>query len=72
MVVSDGAIAALSCDIPPMPVSAGIEVSPVVSAGGASAAGFSPHAASTRIADIKNSFFIRHSFRGRVNWPSSG
>ena len=54
----------VSCDMPPMPVSAGAAISPVVSAGGASAAGFSPHAASTRIADIKSSFFIGYSLTG--------
>ena len=39
IVVSD-CIALVSCDMPPMPVSAGAAISPVVSAGGASAAGF--------------------------------
>jgi hypothetical protein len=56
----------VSCDMPPMPVSAGAAISPVVSAGGASAAGFSPQAASTRIADIKSSFFIGDSLTGWV------
>ena len=54
----------LSWDMPPMPVSAGADISPVVSAGGASAAGFSPQAAITRIADIKSSFFISYSLSG--------
>ena len=63
IVVSD-CIMLVSCDMPPMPVSAGAAISPVVSAGGASAAGFSPQAASTRIADIRRSFFIGYSLTG--------
>ena len=68
MVVSDDV--ALSCDIPPMPVSAGAAISPVVSAGGASSAFFSPQAASARTAAHQEQLLHRlllHGVGGTAN-----